>query len=371
MRQFTEGYLSLYRLSSDAVYRHTPQKHQYLILPVQMLASLYFIPLTHEEGHRSVLTNLSIGSVSDPLFKRGVAKVVGVTDLTLQHLRDTNLPEYIRLHTAGLESDYMLTKREQQLVAFGQEKLKNVIGDFYPRRLGIAFYFISSAFSTKNHIEAEEGNELERDIVGDDIRGAVRHLHRPTDSFYRYTNYADLLPNERKYIRKVGFWSLLNIANPMLFGKSTFAMTQNLSMSFGLGYILVPFGTMAEENIWISYRNNNNISLCVRQYSNQRNTFWGAELALFDKLIGRHCAVSGSVQGWKQPQDLSFTTNKGTLGGAAMLRLGYRMYGKTSSPFQWLSVDGNVRVKTEGFIPEDPSLKSATNLAIGISVCPN
>ena len=71
------------------------------------ITSLLLQPITHEEGHRSVLTELNIGAISQPIFdKNMVAKVTGVTDTTLKNLRDTNLPSYIRLHTAGLESDF-------------------------------------------------------------------------------------------------------------------------------------------------------------------------------------------------------------------------------------------------------------------------
>ena len=371
MRQFNEGYLSCYRIASDVTYKHTPKKFQFLILPIQMLASFYLTPLTHEEGHRSVLTNLTIGSVSAPLFKKGVAKVTGVTDQTLKGLRDSNLPDYIRLHTAGIESDYALSKRSQQLIMFDQENVRNVIGDFLLRRTGLFFYYFSSAFSTKNHIEDEELNELDRDIVGDDVRGAVRHLHRPADPFYRYTKYTDLLPHERKYIRKVGFWSLLNLANPLLVGKGSFNLNNNLKVGFGLGYIMVPFGTMAEENIWLKYRQNCNLNFFVRQYSNQHNTFLGLGLAVFDYNVGKHIALSGSVQGWKQPEALSFTTNKGKLGGEGLLRFSYKLLGKLQSPLNWISIDGTFRAKTEGFVLEDPSLKKGVNVAFGFSVYPN
>ncbi|WP_338871563.1 hypothetical protein WBJ53_25730 [Spirosoma sp. SC4-14] len=370
MRQFNEGYLSFYRITSDITYKHTTKKYQYLILPIQMLASLYLIPLTHEEGHRSVLTNLGIGSISAPLFKKGVAKVTGVTDLTLKTLRDTDLPYYIRLHTAGIESDYALSKREQQLVMFDQEKIRNVIGDFFVRRLGVVLYYTFSASRYNNTTEAEEANELERDIVGDDVRGAVRHLHRPTSTFYRYTNYGDLLPDERRYLRNIGLWSLVNLANPLLFGKSNFIINNTLKAGFGIGYIMVPFGTMTEENIWLKYKHNGNLAICVRQYNNKNNTYWAIGLSLFDLPFSKHYAMSAIVQGWKQPEKLSFTTNKGIVGGAANFRFSYRIFGRESSPLKWLSVDGDIRVKTEGFIPEDPSLKEAFNVAIGFSFCP-
>jgi hypothetical protein len=138
MKQFNEGYLSLYRFNSNLSYKHIPKKYQYLILPIQcIVTSIYLSPLTHEEGHRSVLTNLNIGSVSAPLFKNGVAKVKGVNNVTLENLRNTQFPDYIRLHTAGIESDYLITRRSEQVLFFNEDRLRNIAGDYYTRKLGI------------------------------------------------------------------------------------------------------------------------------------------------------------------------------------------------------------------------------------------
>ena len=54
------------------------------------------MPLTHEEGHRSILTVNYVGSISQPFFNEsGAAYVNGVTDQTLMDLRDNDLPTYI------------------------------------------------------------------------------------------------------------------------------------------------------------------------------------------------------------------------------------------------------------------------------------
>ena len=170
MRQFNEVFLSFYRGSFEILHQSVPKKyHLFLPLTQSVLSALYFVPLTHEEGHRSVLSNLNIGSVSAPLFKKGVAKVSGIQDNTLKSLRDTDLPSYIRLHTAGIESDYMISQQEEQLVMFEQEKVRNIWGDYYLRRFGALFYMFSGAFINTNHIGKEEINELDRDIVGDDV----------------------------------------------------------------------------------------------------------------------------------------------------------------------------------------------------------
>jgi hypothetical protein len=35
--------------------------------------------------------------------------------------------------------------------------------------------------------------------VGNDVYGQIRHMHKPTMTFYRYTRYSDLTPQEIGY----------------------------------------------------------------------------------------------------------------------------------------------------------------------------
>jgi hypothetical protein len=135
MKQFNQNYLSLYRLSVNELNRAVSPRVSALI---QVGMSLITIPLTHEEGHRAVLTTNHIGSVSNPFFNENLAAYVkGVSDQTLIQLRDTDLPTYIRLHTAGLESDYSLLLSESSLLNWGKEDF-NVLGmEFFMRKLNL------------------------------------------------------------------------------------------------------------------------------------------------------------------------------------------------------------------------------------------
>lgn len=95
MRQFNENYISSYRLLSSSLDKHS--RNYYIAEFIKVIgAGFLFLPLTHEEGHRSILTANNIGSISRPYFnKEGVAKVTGVTDATLLELRNNDLPTFI------------------------------------------------------------------------------------------------------------------------------------------------------------------------------------------------------------------------------------------------------------------------------------
>ena len=83
------------------------------------------------------------------------------------------------------------------------------------RKMGTTLYYLSNLMQSKIGIrEADEPDELKRDIVGHDLYGMIRHLHRPTMDFYRYTEWDNLTSEEQKYAKRMGYMSLLNFINP-------------------------------------------------------------------------------------------------------------------------------------------------------------
>ena len=125
MRQFNQNYLSTYRFLTNELNRTVSSKaSEFVQIGIGML---FLHPLSHEEGHRSILTANGIGSISQPYFNsKGVAYVNGVKDVDLINLKNNDLPTYIRLHTGGLESDYMLTNRIETLILFGSDNINNL-----------------------------------------------------------------------------------------------------------------------------------------------------------------------------------------------------------------------------------------------------
>ena len=127
----------------------------------------------------------------------------------------------------------------------------------------------------------EEKNELERDIVGLDTYGSARHLFRPDMEFYRYTKYQDLTSEEKDYVDRMGYRSLLNFVNPLLIGKKNYKINKSLVINAGLGYMLSPFGDFIDENIWIK-TSKLNLMLTFRQFQNKKNWFQGIGISMID-----------------------------------------------------------------------------------------
>ena len=130
MEQSDEIFSSTYQLASRIYFDTLAPlntsfwKQNAIFSPFFLFDFIILEPFTHEEAHRAILTNKGIGSISQPFMKPvkvhglyigGAAYVKGVSDDTLKNLRDTDLPSFIRLHTAGIESDYILASYNQKL----------------------------------------------------------------------------------------------------------------------------------------------------------------------------------------------------------------------------------------------------------------
>ncbi len=231
------------------------------------------------------------------------------------------------------------------------------------------FYLFSSSVFQNGHI-VEGKNELERDVVGDDILGAIRHLHRPNMTFFRYTDGKDLTDIEKVYLKKVSYLSFLNLLSPVFIGKTSLAFTDKLNVGFSTGYILAPFGDMIEENIYLQKDQKWNVKAFFRQFGNNHRYFFGGGLSINNFNLSKKVMLNASAQCWNQPEELSFYATKGKIGGALEAKLGYIISMKPKAKLNWISLDLNFRYKTDGFIPQDPFLKQGFNTSIGITFCP-
>jgi hypothetical protein len=323
--------------------------------------------LTHEEGHRSILTANNLGSISKPYFdNEGLAKVTGLTDATLMKLRDNDLPTFIRLHTAGLESDYMLTTRVETLLAFNEENFNVIKWEYWFRKMSIMQYYLMGLFKYDGGFE-EDDNELDRDIVGIDTYGAARHLFRPEMDFYRYTNYSDLEHDEQKFIKRIGYRSLLNLLHPAIFGKPYFQLNQNLCFQIGTGYALAPFGDFIDQNVWITNAKLN-IHVYFRQYQNYEKWFPAAGIELHNAQLTDKLAVSLATHYWAQPKNLDFFTTNSFSGAAIDANFRYRILEMSDSKISAISVNLGIVYKTEGFLPENIYLKEHFGMSLGVSL---
>lgn len=352
MRQSNQLYFSTYDFCIRNYYNFIFENFnlenrwtQTAVISVPFLLNTFFLtPLTHEEGHRSVLTSKQIGAVSQPLFNFknplvGVAYVKGVTDSTLKNLRDNDFAYFIRLHTAGLESDYCLQQDSFQKMALNLDYkisfesdneflslfMNNILlMEYFGRYLSAFSYetlMLSDILSGKSTLKlVEEENELDRDIVGHDVYGMIHHLYNPDGEYHRYYDYSDLSDEEKKFAKRVALKSLLNFPFGLLFTKKDFAIHigENVSLSFNPGYCLAPFGDFIDENFYLRLDNITLNPLCfsmyIREYQNKNNWFpaFGIKLVEFSPCDFLTISCNGDF--WVQPQELDFNSKIGKPG---------------------------------------------------------
>lgn len=367
MHQFSKNYLSSYRLFSRTLDDLISNQKVNMVAKFVSI-SFFGMPYTHEEGHRSVLTSKGIGSISQPFFNsKGAAFVKGVRDAELLNLRNSDLPSYIRLHIAGLESDYMISNSIEELIFFEEESYEILKEEYLLRKIGLMNYHLTSLIPSLSPNITEDDNELERDIVGHDIWGMVRHLHRPNMPFYRYTNFDDLTSVEQKYAKNLAWKSLANLLSPMLFGKTSFDLNSNLRGNFSIGHSLSPFGDYFEQNLFFHYKNKYKIVFYLREFMNQNNTFLGSGIKLRNYKFSDKIHTSFGLDFWSQPKDFLFDTSENKLGGNAYFKLNYLAYKNNSTFIKGIGVFSEVFYKSEGFLPEYTFLEKDFGVRFGLS----
>jgi len=365
MRQSNENCLSLYRFAINEI--NNSFSNKYGTLAQLLLQSIFFLPLTHEEGHRSILTNADIGSISRPYFNKNLAAyVTGVTDQTLIDLRNNNLPVAVRVYTGGLESDFTLLLRENSLINFGQESMKVLWIEYFVRKFSLVSYYSLGLLKYNVNLK-QESNELNRDIAGMDVYGAIRALYNPTMNFKRYIDYNDLLEPERQFVKRVGWRSLINLIDPTLFMGKSIKINNKTSLNFNLGYSMSPFGDFIDEHFWLK-TNKLKTHFYFRQFQNKTNWFPAFGVDINDIRPFKNSYLEAAVHGWQQPTNLSFLETTGTFGGAIDLLFKYRFAILKKSSFSGISLNMGLIAKTKGFLPEEVEMNQHLGIRFGTSI---
>ena len=246
-----------------------------------------------------------------------------------------------------------------------QENRSVLYYDYLLRKISLISYYCYGLFKADANIK-EEKDELKRDIVGHDIYGAIRHLHRPNMEFKRYTDYNDLTREEKRFSKRVGWRSLLNLIDPLLIGRTGFKIGDKHRGNFALGYGMVPFGDYIDEHFWLS-TNSINAHFYLRQYENKSTWFPAFGIDIEGISITKKISVNTSLHGWMQPKESSFHSTSGKLGVAVDATAKYRFFSHTHG-LKGLSLNVGVIAKTQGFLLEEMNMGKHVGVRIGTSI---
>lgn len=391
MRQMDLAYLSTSRLINRGVEAIFGDK-KFLKIKISDwidYAWPFFVyAVTHEEGHRSILTAQGIGSISQPFFNYHMtAYVKGVSDSTLINFRNTNKPSFIRMYTAGIESDYMMAKREEMYAAFEFDKFSILYPDYFLRRISIAGYLsagiIYDAAEKSGGIYkwvtdlmnvVEEPDEYARDICGFDTFGAVRALFGNDYNFKRYVQFSDLTREEKDFLAKrMSYKSFLNYISLFLFTKPNINIKDKFAISGSMGYALAPFGDFIDENIYFKWRNTAwgdlNFYFYARQAENYNTWYPAFGVGIIELSPLEWFSISTEGHIWWQPEDMKFYTSNSFFGGAFELTVKLFLINSNWPLFiQKAGLTTSLLVKSKGFMPEIEQLDTSIRFSMGLEI---
>ena len=406
MNQFNECYYSASRYFRRFFYESIENnlENDWAKISLQtgglLLGTFFCIPFTHEEAHRAILTHKGIGSISQPIpvfqslnIFNGASYVVGVSDSILMDLRDTDYPTFIRMHTAGIESDYILAQKSYRNIALGLDfitsfkprmaKDTNYIYESYDeyllRTISVIGYcfppLINVWLNPREKILQEEDDELKRDIVGHDIYGMVHHLFNPTAEYARYWDLCELNDEEKKFVKRIAFKALLNIPiiSPLLWTKDFKIMiTDALQISWNTGAALAPFGDFIDEYFYLKYTGFDispiNLQVYFRQYQNKENWFpaFGFKVIAFNPFDWLYINLGCDL--WFEPKNLDFNESKYDFGGAFELSANIMLPLYKSEYVNGIGLTLGMLWKSYGFLPEIEEHDSFFKITCGISL---
>ncbi len=339
-----------------------------------------YVPLgdawLHEEFHRAVLTENQVNSFNEvnkfPFFKELIS-VNNVKDNELINFKNNNPSDFVRLHAAGIEGEYMLIRNLQSRNFFFEQNLPYFINNLV-WTINSAYYVyfchLNDAEVTTNSVIAKEDDNIPiRDFTGLDFTAWVYDLNRPFELYQergthpsgvgldRYIAPSDLSEQELKYLKKQGFLQGINFLSPMLLGikKIPFSVkNKNMFFNFAARHILSSFGNKICFDFFLKTQKFNFLT-ALNFYNNRYLTLPGAEFGFYHKefkLKNLKIISSAKTILWLQPENLLYNDRNYKAGGLFETKI---ELGKNNF-FPYLLLSAKTKGWAAGYIFQEKSL---------------
>lgn len=351
-------------------------------------AFTFYIPFgygwLHEEYHRAVMTRREINSFNDMNtfpFGQATVSVRKIEDEDLIRLSNNHTKDFIRLQSAGLESQYHQIQTLQKNNFYYNQDLPHIplywlstmTNIIYVNQSGSTDYF-DKLIDDANQKERQDISK--RDFTGPDFTAWAsalfnpdrpyedRGIHPSSVGIDRYIKPSDLSQEELKYLQRQGNLQWLNLLSPHLFGFPKIKYKSNKKGDyfgiFAVRHLLTSFGN--DISVDVFYQSpKNNLFFALHNYNNLNASFWGLEAAVIDKkLLHDKLFLSGRSMIWTQPKNQSFTTTENNLGGLLRLRGSYSF----GMWLPYLELEG----KTIGWVMGNIFLEENISLRCGLSI---
>ena len=337
----------------------------------------------HEKFHRSVMTRFGVNSYDDmnkfPIGAETVS-VSHVTDEDLIRFKQQSPFDFIRMHVAGIEGEYLLAEKLQKNNFFYSQNMSHQFTYILNIINAISYVNISAnsliADEMTDQMNAKETTISVRDFTGFDFTGWTYDLFRPNEPYTsrgthttglgidRYIKVSDLTTAELNYLKKQGSLQWLNLLSPMIYGFKDIKLNDNGTFgNFAIRNYLTSFGNDISANVFLRNKSYN-FAFTFHNYMNYKNYFPSVEMELIDyiKPVGQLLLyITPRVLVGLQPSEQGFTTNKSSFLGL----LECKIECKTRihlNPYVQLSA------KTKGWVAGNEFLNSNLSLRLGASM---
>ena len=334
----------------------------------------------HEEWHRAVMSRRDIASyngVYDFDVLADAIPVRKVRDEDLIRLKRDHPAEMVRLSSAGFEAQLALNL-EFDRDRFYRGTRAGAVVTQWSQTINTIAYMLVSAYDSEDRTDAivrDEGTDVAaRDFTGLDPVGWVYDLHRPDEPYQdrgrhpsgvgidRYRTESDLTPAERRVLRTQAWLSLVNLADPNLYGFYGFAAGAGgapTRFNASVQHVLAPFGYAIRSNWFLATGRFDWFAQADAHVSDSLVLPGLAVELLRLELLVLGARISPGVRAWIQPEGQRFFAASGEWGGAAKLRLHFPL----SGPLE-LFVEGSL--KTQGWNAGDVFLDRGANAVVGL-----
>jgi hypothetical protein len=343
-----------------------------------------YMPLSdawlHEEFHRAVLTKNftnSYNQVNDFPFFRELISVNKVKDEDLIRFKKDNPPDFVRLHSAGIEGEYVMIDNLNARIFFYNQQLPYFAFNITWTLNSVYYVWIchtNEAESITQDVNFQDGTNLEiRDFTGLDFTAWAYDLHRPFEEYDnrgihqsgvgidRYIKPSDLTTEELKYLKQQGYLQFLNFLNPMLIGINRIPINikgEKYFYNIFAHHLLNSFGYEISLNSFFQTHKLNVIS-GLHIYRNKKLSLPGVNFEIIDyNLKIKNFKLKTSIKSavWLQPKNLLFTDVKANFGGLISIKTKIGL--KKIFPFIEFSYKTKGWVAGEDFQEEHFSIRS-------------
>lgn len=333
----------------------------------------------HEEWHRATLSRRGIGSYNDvnrfPFGASSIA-VSHLTDEDLVRFKRDHPAEHVRMSAAGMESQIAQNLHIERRLFFDDVNTFDQ-AVLIMNAANVSFYLKTCASkdadtSTDEQIEEEWGNVSMRDFTGLDCTAWAYDLFRPDEPYSargvhpsgvgidRYIRYSDLDGREKNFLEKQWIFSLLNFADPFIYGFrgwKTHAFGREWIWSARMSHFITSFGYTIDANLFLK---SDERKFLFTWHNGVNNEMYAPGLTLewIDHPLTERWSVSTYATLWNQPHAQRVLAKSGEMLAAGGVRVSYEF--KNVNPY--VGVEG----KTPGWRAGDVFLDRNVSVWTGL-----